>query len=127
MSNLGICVRLFSIKVTWSEAQAICIRENAVLYIDDTTQKSAYIDSLIPSNYVWLGAKRINGKIFWQDNINNNVEVGSNGYTRWEPGEPDNDETNEDCLVRETSMTWYDRVCTSRYRFVCFTNPCSLI
>jgi hypothetical protein len=65
---------------------------------------------------VWIGATDATseGIFHWTDN-----DVISNGYTNWDPAEPNN-EGDEDCVeVKSYHGRWNDEECDYKIRYVC--------
>ena len=71
------------------------------------------ISNFASNVYFWIGLNDVEeeGKYEWSD--------GSNYiYNNWKKGDPNNYK-NEDCIIVDPSMKWYDYGCQYKEYFIC--------
>ena len=99
----------------WATAAAICRALDAYLAEPRTKEENDFVKQLSPN--VWLGGQDLvtEGKWFW-----GHSGAPVKGFTNWYPGEPNNHNGTENCMVAYTPYKgWNDAPCNRLYHFIC--------
>ena len=105
-------------KLSWNDARAKCQLHGGELVSITSKREEEKVKELLShivgNVYFWSGLNDIGkeGKYVWSD--------GSDySYINWAEGDPNNFNNNEDCMLLETSMRWYDYGCEKQEYFIC--------
>ena len=102
---------------TWDNAKTDCVAAGSYLVTIHSEEEQDFVSSIIPVNVdVWMGGNDLatEGDWVWEDGKPWGV------YTKWRPGEPNNYQDNEDCLLMvEREKTWNDKECSAQQSSVC--------
>lgn len=119
------CYKVFQgYNYTWSEAKDFCFANGSWLVDIDTKDENYFIwqnvTLHVPSN-IYLGGRResTSGQWLWVDmdyDLSNDKAVQE---LRWNPNEPSDTGTVEDCMVLEINGGWNNIPCFKRWPFVC--------
>uniref|UniRef100_A0A3Q3LUT1 Ladderlectin-like n=1 Tax=Mastacembelus armatus TaxID=205130 RepID=A0A3Q3LUT1_9TELE len=106
--------------MTWAAAQKNCQSMDANLApVRDSQENGAFQNLIGQSKAAWIGGTdaQQEGKWRWTDGT-------PFKYTNWRPGQPDNDQGNEDCLHIFTEGRWFwnDLDCQTPLPSVCTKN-----
>eukprot|EP00058_Branchiostoma_floridae_P002826 XP_002588314.1 hypothetical protein BRAFLDRAFT_81457 [Branchiostoma floridae] len=119
----GTFYRAFNTPKTFSEASAICSRrDGGSLAIPRDAETNAFLISLRnsgPSAWFGLHDQREEGSFEWVDGS----ALGA--YNSWARGQPDNRESNQDCVYYSASPKdkWAVSSCNLPKRFICQSSP----
>ena len=119
----GRCYKYFDSRMTWGEAELLCVSEGANLVSIHSLEEHNFVKHLIKNfdptqGFSWIGLTDIHkeGGWMWSD--------GSKfGFTLWNTIQPDNDKGNEHCVHTNTgtAFKWNDNGCSLTFTFVCKT------
>nr|XP_022339845.1 semaphorin-5B-like [Crassostrea virginica] len=117
----GRCYKLFTSKVTWSNALKTCQANSANLVNIADSGENSFVRGIAAGNHIWMGGfdGPKEGSWAWSGG------VFSFSYTNWNSGQPDNS-GDEDCnMMYHDSGRWNDLSCSSSLAFVCekYTPP----
>ena len=70
----------------------------------------------IERRQIWLGGIFLDGSYLWDNDAKSLV---SDGFQAWLPGQPDNFQNNEECLMMNQKGRWYDVTCDSQGYVMC--------
>ena len=116
--------KFFPTKLSWDEAKSFCRRQiNAQLSGSLAIIRNAAEQEEISNNFKqmsWIGLSRdSNAQSFrW---IDNSALI----YTNWSPGEPNNMNKNENCVVTnwDSHGRWNDIACSNSFYVICEFRP----
>ncbi|OWF45050.1 C-type lectin domain family 4 member E-like [Mizuhopecten yessoensis] len=82
------CIRMYNVKVTWSEAESLCRKDTAYLIVVDSWVKMDAFSNTFPGFYGWIGLREyvttVDGRNFeW---INGQYQTENSSL--WGPGDP---------------------------------------
>uniref|UniRef100_A0A8C1Y301 C-type lectin domain-containing protein n=1 Tax=Cyprinus carpio TaxID=7962 RepID=A0A8C1Y301_CYPCA len=101
---------------TWTEAQSYCREKHMDLATvqndEDRAKLKEAANAVNFKSVAWIGFYRV----FWHWSYQNT----SISYVMWGSGDPNIPDTDEACVVVQTSG-WRDRACTDQYGFFCQT------
>ncbi|XP_068164922.1 C-type mannose receptor 2-like [Antennarius striatus] len=105
------------LKKTWTEAQEFCKAHYSELA---TVFNMEEVDGINSNNEdmpetLWIGLYDPIDSWTWT------TEAMLLDFGNWEDGEPDNEESNEHCVVMTTQGFWKDRQCGLVMPFICYT------
>ena len=103
--------------LTWVGADNACKRAGLQLATVQSAAQNALVRTAADGNQVWIGGTDAASEGTWVWSPTNTPM----SYTNWYPGEPNNWENNEDCLIFDSSGKWNDVPCTLLVKFVCQT------
>ena len=110
------CYRLFENDFDYDNARAKCKQVGGELARIDNAEQNALATSLAGKHQVIIGLndRTSEGQWKWQDG-----SVAT--YTNWTSGQPDNDRTDEDCVVINWFVTkqWNDVRCSKQWLVLC--------
>ncbi|XP_048780982.2 echinoidin-like [Ostrea edulis] len=124
------CYLFASDQASWPEAAAFCVTMNSNLVEIESATENAFIEGELKiihghdshaqnQNEVsyWLGGNdlEVEGTFKW-------ARSGESvTFTDWNPGQPDDFHSGEDCMELQGAMDyhWNDLPCTARHRFIC--------
>ncbi|XP_073689229.1 galactose-specific lectin nattectin-like [Garra rufa] len=113
------CIRVFNAKLSWINAEKICLRYNGNLASVHSYREYAFIQNLIKSQNhkfteAWIGGNDAvsKGTWLWSDGSKMNLHI-------WAPGQPDN--PNENCIGMnfDSTKNWNNYYCDRPMAFVC--------
>ncbi|XP_078699828.1 collectin-10-like [Branchiostoma floridae x Branchiostoma belcheri] len=119
----GICYKAFNTEKTFDQGTAACGEDGGTLAMPRDAETNAYLGSLVIDWAYWIGLhdQREEGRFEWTDGS----ALGP--YNFWEPGEPNDDGGNEDCVLYSTYSSrkyyWNDYDCQKSLHFICQTAP----
>ncbi|KAM9737583.1 C-type mannose receptor 2-like isoform 1-T1 [Menidia menidia] len=109
-----------NIPKTWADAQRYC-RD---VYVDLATVQSPAehkrLMGIVPPSekQAWIGLS--DNLISWKWTHGNVKFNNSADYSNWKPGQPDNKDSNESCVVMQHDGLWRDENCLTDRPSVCF-------
>lgn len=109
------CYKLFTDQKPFLEASAICKNDSANLVSIHSAQENEFVRSLLGNKDVFVGFSDsdVEATFVW-------VDGSTVTYTNWATGEPNDDNSMEDCvIVIGTSGKWNDTPCIMWYEFMC--------
>ncbi|KAI8500468.1 hypothetical protein Bbelb_220340 [Branchiostoma belcheri] len=127
----GTCIKLVStgwVGKSYYDAKKACKKEGATLAMPKTEELDVALRDLVKTeggNAVhWIGMEEKKGTWYWVDGS----KVGNNGYTGWNPGEPNYSRVLDKCGQYWSGRTgyamWDDEACyIYRNRFICQRPP----
>lgn len=108
---------------SWYDGQNYCDDYGYHMVTITSNSENNWVDSTADSYSTskwWLGLNDLSqeGNFEWEDGT-------PLGYSKWQPGEPNNAGGNEDCAQhnRFSNGYWNDEPCASSFRFICEVNP----
>ncbi|XP_066268489.1 collagen alpha-1(I) chain-like [Branchiostoma lanceolatum] len=121
----GTCFKLFNTMKTFRNAAETCRKDGGTLAMPRDAETNNFLVSLRQQQrlfYYWIGLhdRHKEGKFEWIDGS----ALGK--YSLWGPGQPDNRNSNEDCVMyylRQLKREWWDTVCSQLADFFCQVNP----
>ncbi|XP_044850501.1 C-type lectin domain family 17, member A-like [Mauremys mutica] len=99
----------------WMGAKQFCTDRNSYLVIVNNDNEQAFLkDSNKQGRTYWLGLSDAveEGKWQWVDNSPYSVSF-------WNPGEPGNENEEEDCVSMKSTGTWGDSKCSQLNHWIC--------
>lgn len=116
--------------LTFDEASAYCQQKYTHLVAIQNQEEIQYLNSIFRHSptYYWIGIRKVNHRWLWIGTQKPLTEEAKN----WAPGEPNNKDTNEDCVEiyikrdKDTGM-WNDERCSKKKLALCYTgrqSPC---
>ncbi|KAK3581830.1 hypothetical protein CHS0354_007232 [Potamilus streckersoni] len=118
---------IFSLLSTEKEKVVYCEMYGGHLVVIETDSEekyiAGYISKLSPGSFnsgtFWLGASnlQVEGEWIWLNS------GGKMRYSNWQQGEPNNANSNENCLEMSFSnnFRWNDNKCNNKFNFICET------
>lgn len=113
------CYNFFGEKLTWTAAQARCVREGGHLASVQSLEENQFLDGLrrldsSSEKTVWIGGTDIDaeGSWLWSDG-------SAWKYTNWHSEEPNNSGGSEDCVQIREGGEWNDDSCSKTRTFIC--------
>ena len=106
---------------TWNKSRTFCQNLGADLTVIKSEDENQFVSDLLRNtsgdSHGWIGLyRKADSKFYWLDD---RPEEGN--YQNWKGGEPNNNQSNEDCVVliiklkeRKSYRKWNDRKCTER-------------
>ncbi|XP_034329440.2 SCO-spondin isoform X1 [Magallana gigas] len=114
----GRCYKLFTSKVTWSNALKTCQANSANLVNVADSGENSFVHGLLRGESVWMGGfdGPTEGSWAWSGG------VFTWSYTNWKSGEPNNS-GDEDCnMMYSSDGKWNDGKCSGSLQFMCEKN-----
>ncbi|XP_058863058.1 C-type lectin domain family 17, member A-like isoform X2 [Acipenser ruthenus] len=111
----GSCYYFSKQTKNWMESKDECERKASHLIIIKDQDQLDFVFGQMKGNNFWIGLsdKDIEGNWIWVDGSNVTIPF-------WSSGEPNNANTNEDCVeVLPNQATWNDISCDQLKHFVC--------
>ncbi|XP_046575137.1 perlucin-like [Haliotis rubra] len=117
------CYSLIRVQASWAEAAVYCQAIGSHLaYVEDASEHSfveGYLkreDSTIKTDGIWIGGLTYLVQDDWQWGFQN-TRIAN---TWWLPGEPNNDNGHQHCLMyKKGGYTWDDNECQDTEFFLC--------
>uniref|UniRef100_A0A8D1R620 E-selectin n=2 Tax=Sus scrofa TaxID=9823 RepID=A0A8D1R620_PIG len=114
--------------MTFDDASAYCQQRYTHLVAIQNHAEIEYLNSTFnySASYYWIGIRKINGTWTW---IGTKKALTLEA-TNWAPGEPNNKESNEDCVEiyikrDKDSGKWNDERCSKKKLALCYTAACT--
>nr|KAF6414309.1 selectin E [Molossus molossus] len=114
--------------MTFDQASAYCQQKYTHLVAIQNQEEITYLNSTFSysSNYYWIGIRKVNNQWVWIGTQKPLTEEAMN----WAPGEPNNKDTNEDCVEiyikrAKDSGKWNDERCSKKKLALCYTAACN--
>ena len=106
-------------EMNYLDAKAQCESDGAYLAIPRSDAENAFIASLIPNDNIWIGVNDID-----EEGTFAAVDGQDVTYTKWNSGEPNHYEGNEDgfLMVGGTNGMWADKGIEHQEKLVCMSN-----
>ncbi|XP_038144840.1 lactose-binding lectin l-2-like [Cyprinodon tularosa] len=117
----GRCYKYFGSRVTWGEAELLCVSEGANLVSIHNLEEHNFVNFLVKNfdptqTYTWIGLTDIHREEgwIWSDGSKYN-------FSCWSQGEPSNGGGSEHCGHTNygDQFYWNDVSCSRTYAFVC--------
>ena len=109
--------------MTFEAARDYCQKTYTALVAIQNQEEIEYLNSTFSHSpsYYWIGIRKINGTWTW---IGTNKSLTKEA-TNWAPGEPNNKQTDEDCVEiyikrEKDSGKWNDENCTKKKFALCY-------
>ncbi|XP_067254076.1 CD209 antigen-like protein C [Chanodichthys erythropterus] len=96
----------------WTDSRQDCLQRGADLMIINNREEQEFIRTVTSGNIVWIGLTDIDEEGVWKWVDDSTLISGS-----WEPGEPNNKLSNEDCAV--SIFDWADYPCNYTFVWIC--------
>lgn len=110
--------------MTFDEASAYCQQRYTHLVAIQNQEEIKYLNSMLSYSptYYWIGIRKVNKQWTWIGTQKLLTEEAKN----WAPGEPNNKQTNEDCVeiyIKRDKDTgkWNDERCDKKKLALCYT------
>jgi len=114
--------------MTFDEASAYCQQRYTHLVAIQNQEEIKYLNSMLSYSptYYWIGIRKVNKQWTWIGTQKLLTEEAKN----WAPGEPNNKQTNEDCVeiyIKRDKDTgkWNDERCDKKKLALCYTAACT--
>uniref|UniRef100_A0A8D1GWP9 E-selectin n=1 Tax=Sus scrofa TaxID=9823 RepID=A0A8D1GWP9_PIG len=114
--------------MTFDDASAYCQQRYTHLVAIQNHAEIEYLNSTFnySASYYWIGIRKINGTWTW---IGTKKALTPEA-TNWAPGEPNNKQSNEDCVEiyikrDKDSGKWNDERCSKKKLALCYTAACT--
>uniref|UniRef100_A0A452DRR9 E-selectin n=1 Tax=Capra hircus TaxID=9925 RepID=A0A452DRR9_CAPHI len=114
--------------MTFEAARDYCQKTYTALVAIQNQEEIEYLNSTFSHSpsYYWIGIRKINGTWTW---IGTNKSLTKEA-TNWAPGEPNNKQTDEDCVEiyikrEKDSGKWNDENCTKKKFALCYKAACT--
>ena len=116
----GFCYLNTNYTLPYDKGQHFCEYFLDSSLVDVLDEAENNIISNLTSAKAWLKFRRCHDKRFyWTDSEPAN-------FTAWERGQPDNRDTDEECVFVAKNGNWSDGICLERKAFVCQKCECLL-
>ncbi|XP_047240440.1 C-type mannose receptor 2-like [Girardinichthys multiradiatus] len=105
---------------TWVEAQQYC-REvyGDLATIDSPEQNDRLLLALSePGKFAWIGL--YDNTTGWKWTMGADDLASTNGFSPWQPNQPDNKDGKQSCIVMNLTGGWRDEICDTERPFICF-------
>ncbi|XP_068629370.1 macrophage mannose receptor 1-like [Battus philenor] len=120
IENLNSFYKIHTIQKTWKEAMERCDLEGAFLFYPETHEEvdlvTRYWNETQPFDIIYIGISDLAAKEVYT--TVDGVPI-KHVYNYWAPGQPDNREGDENCLVLTRDGTLKDEQCLKKYPFIC--------
>ncbi|KAI4882102.1 hypothetical protein NFI96_000102 [Prochilodus magdalenae] len=111
---------------SWDESKNLCEKNFTGLMVIQNKEQHEYLKRNLIVGYYWIGLRQTNSQWIWQGT---GVPLMGNGS--WAVGEPNNRNTNENCVEmyirpdQSTNGLWNDEACKNQKNVLCYTDePC---
>ena len=107
--------------LSWEAAEQACLGAGLLLATVKSAEENALLITAAAGNSVWIGGTDKDDEDKWKWSPSG-TELS---YTNWHPGEPNNVQGNEHCLVvigrpgQSNNGKWNDGLCSSKLKYVC--------
>ncbi|CAB3254834.1 unnamed protein product [Arctia plantaginis] len=119
--------KIHTLHRTWKDAKQMCALEGASLFYpeDDNEAQTvlAFWNTTQPFRWVFIGISDLIAKGVFE--TIDGIPV-SDVYNNWGPGEPNDANGNEDCVILRRDGTLNDDRCFAKYPFICKKSLVSL-
>ncbi|XP_066271187.1 aggrecan core protein-like [Branchiostoma lanceolatum] len=114
----GVCYKDFDEPKTYSDARQRCAEDGGLVAMPKDNATNAFISDLrIRDGYRWIGLTDAISEGQWV--FEDGQSWQSSGYSNWHPGEPNNINQGEDCVVFGLHAMWNDLSCDAHAGFIC--------
>ncbi|XP_008303827.1 hepatic lectin-like [Stegastes partitus] len=97
----------------WEDSRVDCLRKGASLVMPTTRAELDFVVTLYSRTWIGLSDKKKEGTWHWVDGTELQTAF-------WQTGEPNNDDSNEDCAeISRTTGEWNDVSCNTRIPWIC--------
>ncbi|KAL3861251.1 hypothetical protein ACJMK2_007299 [Sinanodonta woodiana] len=105
----------------WADAHYLCHLLGGYLAEVNTAEEGAFLDNqvkLFHFGEVWVGATDLvfEGEWVWSESQS---KLSEQHYTNWSPGEPNNAQSNENCMAITNTGYWNDAPCSVLLHYLC--------
>ncbi|XP_041822856.1 C-type mannose receptor 2-like isoform X2 [Melanotaenia boesemani] len=109
-----------NIPKTWAEAQAYCRDVYADLAtIDSQAGNNRLLGGIQdPGKQAWIGL--FDDAVWWKWTLGDVYFNINENFSNWKPGEPNNEDSNQSCVVMQFDGLWRDENCDTDRPSVCF-------
>lgn len=120
-STLDCLYKVHALPRTWDEARFQCQAEGAELAVPANVEEAEYLHNLLckletPSQGIYTGLHSLFAKGYFVSPTGVPVE---NLFNKWDCGEPDDSNEDQDCVILGMSGKLDDKSCNRRYPYVC--------
>ena len=109
ISSGGTCYSYFTHSaINWADSRLQCVSQGYDLATIASSEDNTLLSNLKTSGlWCWIGLNDLNTEqtFVWADG-------SSNSYRNWDPGQPDNAGSNQDCTLMWTLGYWDDNSCS---------------
>lgn len=117
------------LSVNWAGAQNYCrVNYTDLVTIENMDDISRLNRPNTDTSLAWIGLN--DDPLSWKGVMGNDVnswrwsatgKTNLNGYQNWAPGQPNNVNGNQSCVVMNSDGKWNDQACDYLTSFVCYT------
>ncbi|XP_045694688.1 E-selectin [Phyllostomus hastatus] len=114
--------------LTFDDASAYCQEKYTHLVAIQNQEEIKYLNDTFPyaPSYYWIGIRKVKDQWVWIGTQKALTEEATN----WAPGEPNNGQSNEDCveiyIKRDKDVgKWNDERCSKKKLALCYTAACT--
>lgn len=105
---------------TWAEAQSYCREMFADLATVENVEESNRLMSILQgsSTSAWIGLR--DDLTRWKWSMGNADFRTGRDFNNWGSGQPNNNDSKQNCTVIKYSGRWFDQECSLPYPAVCY-------
>ncbi|XP_036594140.1 C-type lectin domain family 4 member G-like isoform X2 [Trichosurus vulpecula] len=100
----GSCYFFSKNKLTWSQARDDCVQKQAHLVIINNQDEQNFLTPTEKLGY-WIGLRKV------KEGVHKWIDGTTLGYTNWNPGEPNDSQGMENCVMMLHHGKWNDFTC----------------
>ncbi|XP_028170786.1 macrophage mannose receptor 1-like [Ostrinia furnacalis] len=112
--------KIHTIHKTWQDAKDVCAMEGATFFVPEDQGEAdavlAFWNATQPYSWVYIGVSSLIVKGVFETVEGQPI---SDVYSNWGPGEPNDANGEEDCVILRRDGTLNDVNCVNKYPFVC--------
>lgn len=111
------CYFLSSFKLTWQNAENMCLNRGGYLAIINSKEEQNFLEKIIAGRTVWFGLtdQETENTFKWVDG----TTLTPTSFSYWDEGEPNNEFGNEHCVQVWRQGKWNDEICNETSYAVC--------